>query len=92
VVLFIHEKMARPYYNQNSKRLRTKFASKEKLSNYYKELGTLMTNHGLHDKPESNFNIDEIALQTEHTPSKMCHDKNVKPQCEPPIDQSILQS
>lgn len=40
-----------------------------------------MTKHGLHDKPESIFNIDEIALQTEHTPSKIFHDKNVKPQC-----------
>jgi hypothetical protein len=51
-----------------------------------------MTKHGLHDKLENIFNIDESALQTEHTPSKMCHDKNVKPQCEPPIDQPILQS
>jgi hypothetical protein len=29
---------------QKLSRLGTKFASKEKLSNYYKELGTLMTN------------------------------------------------
>ena len=57
--------------------LRAKFASKETLSNYYKKLGTLMTKHGLHDKPDILFNIDESALQTEHTPSEIVHDKNV---------------
>jgi hypothetical protein len=40
-----------------------------------------MTKHGLHDKLEKIFNIDESALQTEHTPSKIVHDKNVNLQC-----------
>ena len=54
---------------------------KKTLSSYYKELKTLMTKHGLHDKLEKIFNIDESALQTEHTPSKIVHDKNVNLQC-----------
>jgi hypothetical protein len=48
--------------------LRARCASKEQLSNYFKELGTIITQNGLHDKPHKIYNIDESALQTEHTP------------------------
>jgi hypothetical protein len=45
--------------------LRARCASKEQLSNYFKKLGTIMTQNGLHDKPHKIYNIDESALQTE---------------------------
>ena len=60
--------------------LRARCASKEQLSNYFKELGTIMTQNGLHDKPHKIYNIDESALQTEHTPPNVVHDIETKPQ------------
>ncbi|CAC5418395.1 unnamed protein product [Mytilus coruscus] len=59
---------------------RARCASKETLSNYYKELGTIMTQNNLHDQPQKIFNIDESALQTEHNPNRIVHDIVVKPQ------------
>ncbi|CAC5413884.1 unnamed protein product [Mytilus coruscus] len=59
---------------------RARCASKETLSNYYKELGTIMTKNNLHEQPHKIFNMDESALQTEHSPGKIVHDIVVKPQ------------
>ncbi|VDI00073.1 Hypothetical predicted protein [Mytilus galloprovincialis] len=59
---------------------RARCASKETLSNYYKELGTIMTKNNLHKQPHKIFNMDESALQTEHSPGKIVHDIVVKPQ------------
>ena len=59
--------------------LRARCASKEQLSNYFKELGTIMTQNGLHDKPHKIYNIDESALQTEHTPPNVVHDIETNP-------------
>lgn len=58
---------------------RARCASKETLSNYYKELGTIMTKNNLHEQPHKIFNMDESALQTEHSPGKIVHDIVVKP-------------
>jgi hypothetical protein len=59
--------------------LRARCASKDQLSNYCKELGTIMTQNDLHDKPHKIYNIDESALQTEHTPPNVVHDIDTKP-------------
>ena len=59
---------------------RARCASNETLSSYYKELGTILTKHDLHDKPHQIYNIDESALQTEHNPGKIVHDIVIKPQ------------
>ncbi|CAC5396820.1 unnamed protein product [Mytilus coruscus] len=60
---------------------RARCASKETLSNYYIELGTIMTQNNLHDQPQKIFNTDdESALQTEHNPNRIVHDIVVKPQ------------
>lgn len=40
-----------------------------------------MTKHNLHNNPHLIYNIDESALQTEHSPGKIVHDVVVKPQC-----------
>ena len=60
--------------------LRARCASKEQLSNYFKELGTIMTQNGLHDKPHKIYNIDESVLQTEHTSPNVVHDIDTQPQ------------
>lgn len=59
---------------------RARCASKETLSNYFKELGTIMTKNNLHENPQKIYNMDESALQSEHTPGKIVHDIVVKPQ------------
>lgn len=55
---------------------RAECASKEQLAEYFKELGTIMSQNGLHQKPELIYNIDETGLQTEHNPPKVVGDKN----------------
>jgi hypothetical protein len=50
------------------------------VSSSNKELGTIMTQNDLHDKPHKIYNIDESALQTEHTPPNVVHDIDTKPQ------------
>ena len=59
---------------------RAKSASPQNLSNYFKELSTVMTNNNLHNKPARIFNIDETGVTTSHDPPKVVCDKDSKPQ------------
>ena len=59
---------------------RAKNASPQNISNYFKELSTVLTNNNLHNKPESIFNIDETGVTTAHSPPKVVCDKDTKPQ------------
>lgn len=59
---------------------RAKSASRDTLNNYYKELGTILTNNGLRDKPQNIYNIDETGVSTEHNPPKVVCDSSIKPQ------------
>ncbi|XP_046564293.1 uncharacterized protein LOC124273117 [Haliotis rubra] len=70
-------KLAKP---QKLSMLRAQYASKEVLSAYFRELATLMTLHGLHDKPERVFNLDETGVTTEHAPPKIVCDATCQPQ------------
>ncbi|KAJ8310462.1 hypothetical protein KUTeg_012327 [Tegillarca granosa] len=59
---------------------RAECTSKETINKYYKELGTIMTQYSLHDKPENIYNIDETGFSTEHNPSKVVCNINLKVQ------------
>ena len=47
---------------------RAKCASKENLDNYFRELGTILTNNDLHNHPQRIYNVDETGVRTEHSP------------------------
>ncbi|XP_061174843.1 uncharacterized protein LOC133183985 [Saccostrea echinata] len=47
---------------------RAKSTSEEVVSNYYRELDTILKKYDLVDKPQCIYNIDEKGLQTEHRP------------------------
>ena len=49
---------------------RAKNASPQNISNYFKELSTVLTNNNLHNKPERIFNIDERGVTTAHSPPR----------------------
>ena len=48
--------------------VRAKSASRDTLDKYYKELGTILTNHNLRDKPQNIYNVDESGVSSEHSP------------------------
>ena len=58
-----------------------KSASRNILSNHYKELSTILTNNNLHDKPERIYNLDETGISQEYKPPKIVCDKGTNPQC-----------
>ena len=58
----------------------SKSASQDSLDIYYKELGTILTNHTLRDKPQIIYNVDESGVSTEHSPPKIVCSTNTKPQ------------
>lgn len=60
---------------------RAKAASQENIDTYFKELGTILTTHDLHDHPERTFNIDETGVSLEHTPGKIVCGKDSVAQC-----------
>ena len=60
--------------------VRAKSASRDTLDKYYKELGTILTNHNLRDKPQNIYNVDESGVSTEHSPPKIVCSTNTKPQ------------
>lgn len=59
---------------------RAKCASAAAISKYYKELGTVLTQNNLHDKPHLIFNIDETGCSTEHNHSKILGERSTNPQ------------
>ena len=59
---------------------RAESASRDTLNNYYKELGTILNNNGLRDKPQNIYNIDETGVSTEHNAPKVVCDSSIKPQ------------
>ena len=60
--------------------VRAKSASRDTLDKYYIELGTILTNHNLRDKPQNIYNFDESGVSTEHSPPKIVCSTNTKPQ------------
>ena len=60
--------------------VRAKSASRDTLGKYYKELGTILTNHNLRDKPQNIYNVDESGVSTEHSPPKTVCSTNTKTQ------------
>ncbi|KAL5018324.1 hypothetical protein ScPMuIL_004046, partial [Solemya velum] len=50
---------------------RAECVSENTVNDYYRELGTILTENGLHDKPQNIYNIDETGFSTEHSPSKI---------------------
>ena len=70
-------KVAKP---QKLTTVRAKSASRDTLDKYYKELGTILTNHNLRDKPQNIYNVDESGVSTEHSPPKIVCSTNTKPQ------------
>ena len=59
---------------------RAKSSSREVISKYYQELGTILTTNNLTNKPNRIYNIDETGISTEHTPPRIVCDKNTNPQ------------
>ena len=59
---------------------RAKSASKETISNYFIELGSILKENGLLNAPERIYNIDESGFSTEHTPPKIVCGSDIKPQ------------
>ena len=59
--------------------VRAKSASRDTLDKYYKELGTILTNHNLRDKPQNIYNVDESGVSTEHSPPKIVCSTATKP-------------
>ena len=55
---------------------RAKSASREPISKYYQELGTILTINNLTNKPNCVQNFDETRISTERTPPKVVCDKN----------------
>ena len=59
---------------------RAKYASRESLDKYYKELSLVLTSNGLNDKHQNIYNVDETGVNTEHSPPKVVCDKSTIPQ------------
>ena len=70
-------KFAKP---QKLKAIRAKSASRKTLDKYYKEIGTILTNHNLKNKPQNIYHIDDTGVSTEHNPPKVVCNTNSKPQ------------
>ena len=51
---------------------RARSSSRDIISQYYQELGTLLTTNDL-----KTYNIDETGIPTDHTPPKIVCDKNI---------------
>ena len=59
---------------------RAKVASRESLDKYYEEISLVLASNGLYDKPQNIYNVDEIGINTEHSPPKVVCDKRTIPQ------------
>ena len=59
---------------------RAKVASRESLDKYYEEISLVLASNGLYDKPQNIYNVDEMGINTEHSPPKVVCDKRTIPQ------------
>jgi hypothetical protein len=59
---------------------RAKYASKENIDKYFRELSNILTQNNLHVKPERILNIDETGVNSEHSPPKVVCDEDINPQ------------
>ena len=60
--------------------VRAKCTSEEVLDKYFDELGSVMSNSNLNDKPSNIWNIDETGIVMEHSPSNVLCLKGYTPQ------------
>lgn len=64
--------------SENTSIARAKGMSKETVERYFKELGSILTNNDLFDKPGSIFNCDETGLQLNTRPGQVLAAKGSK--------------